>query len=217
MPRRPAPSFSAAPLSAALPPLSEDHPAARRHAIAGSRIVLYRGALSARECRDIVAFAEAQGFAPAGLAVGGDQYRTNEAARNNTRVMVEDRAFAARLWERLAPVADPAARGLNWRLRIYRYAVGQYFRPHVDLRMDLPGGGQTRASLMVYLSDGFVGGETRFFARKPRGSSKKRNNPVTHTVRPERGAALAFDHTLLHEGAAVTEGVKYAIRSDVIY
>lgn len=210
------PSFSQSPLDTALPPLAPDAPPARREDVDGGHIYLLRGALKPRECRAIIAFAEQQGFAPAGLAIGGDQYRTNEKARNNTRVMVEDRAFAEALWERLAPAADPAARGLNWRLRIYRYAPGQYFRPHVDLEMDLPGG-RTRASLMIYLNGGFSGGETRFFGRKPRGSSKKRNNPVTHTVVPEVGAALAFTHTLLHEGAAVTEGTKYAIRSDVIY
>jgi hypothetical protein len=29
--------------------------------------------------------------------------------------------------------------------------------------------------------------------------------------------ALVFDHGLIHEGAAVTDGVKYVLRSDVMY
>ncbi|MFT4979861.1 MAG: hypothetical protein ACI8S6_005773 [Myxococcota bacterium] len=181
MPRPTPTSTIHRPLEVPLPPLAPDAPPARREDIDGGHIYLLRGALHPRGCRAIIAFAERQGFAPAGLAIGGDRYRENE------------------------------------RLRIYRYAEGQYFRPHVDVQMELPGGGQTRASLMVYLNDDFEGGQTRFFARKPRGSSRKRNNPVTHSVVPERGSALVFDHLRLHEGAAVSRGVKYAIRSDLIY
>jgi prolyl 4-hydroxylase len=36
-------------------------------------------------------------------------------------------------------------------------------------------------------------------------------------VTPEAGLALIFDHDLLHEGAAVLEGQKYVLRSDVMY
>jgi hypothetical protein len=36
-------------------------------------------------------------------------------------------------------------------------------------------------------------------------------------VTPETGLGLLFDHYLLHEGAAVTSGRKYVLRSDVIY
>jgi hypothetical protein len=36
-------------------------------------------------------------------------------------------------------------------------------------------------------------------------------------VAPEAGDVLVFDHQLLHEGAEVTRGVKYACRTDVMY
>lgn len=36
-------------------------------------------------------------------------------------------------------------------------------------------------------------------------------------VRAQAGDVLIFDHRLLHEGAAVTSGVKYAVRTDVMY
>ena len=136
----------------ALPALEPLLAAPRREDLDGPRIYRLRGVLTPRECRDIIALAEQIGFQRAGLAVGGDQYRVNDDARNNTRVMLEDPVFAAALWRRVAPVMDPGTVGLNWRLRIYRYAVGEYFHPHVDVRMDLPGGaGQTRASFMLYL------------------------------------------------------------------
>ena len=57
-------------------------------------------------------------------------------------------------------------------------------------------------TLMVYLNDIFEGGETVF-------------NETT--IKPQKGMALIFHHTLVHEGAAVTTGRKYVLRSDVMY
>ena len=63
---------------------------------------------------------------------------------------------------------------------------------------------QSLLTFMVYLNEGFAGGETRFFESGV-------------TVTPRTGLALLFQHFLLHEGASVTAGVKYALRTDVMY
>jgi hypothetical protein len=36
-------------------------------------------------------------------------------------------------------------------------------------------------------------------------------------IEPHAGMALLFQHRLLHEGSEVTSGVKYVVRSDVMY
>ena len=36
-------------------------------------------------------------------------------------------------------------------------------------------------------------------------------------VQGQPGTALVFEHGLIHEGGEVTEGVKYVLRSDVMY
>jgi hypothetical protein len=36
-------------------------------------------------------------------------------------------------------------------------------------------------------------------------------------VRPKQGMALLFLHDLYHEGSEVTQGVKYVLRSDIMY
>lgn len=46
--------------------------------------------------------------------------------------------------------------------------------------------------------------------------------PVSFTeevcfVRPKEGTALVFNHDTLHEGLPVTDGVKYIIRTEVMY
>jgi hypothetical protein len=61
---------------------------------------------------------------------------------------------------------------------------------------------------MVYLNDDFVGGETKFYLD---------DGTPRLDVKPERGMALVFVHRQLHEGAAVVQGRKYVLRTDVMY
>ena len=58
---------------------------------------------------------------------------------------------------------------------------------------------------MVYLNEGFEGGETLFFVE-----------PEV-VIRPQTGAALIFQHPIIHEGSEVTAGVKYVVRTDLMY
>jgi hypothetical protein len=61
---------------------------------------------------------------------------------------------------------------------------------------------------MVYLNADFSGGETKFY---------NEDRELHVTVRPERGMALGFVHSQLHEGAPVVRGRKYVLRTDVMY
>lgn len=57
--------------------------------------------------------------------------------------------------------------------------------------------------------DGHVGGATSFLSR-----DKKRRVDVN----PKAGSVLIFQHRrLFHEGAKVLSGVKYTMRSDILY
>jgi hypothetical protein len=57
---------------------------------------------------------------------------------------------------------------------------------------------------MVYLNDGFEGGGTTFL-------------DLDEVVEPAPGMALLFQHPILHEGPEVTSGIKYVVRSDIMY
>ena len=127
--------------------------------------------------------------------------------RNNERVIVDDFEIAKNLWQRVAEnipqvLQGRQALGLNERFRFYCYDVGQYFAPHVDSYFRRENGEQSLLTFMIYLNDDFEGGETNF------GET---------SIKPERGMALLFDHGLLHEGCAVTQGREYVLRSDVMY
>ena len=55
---------------------------------------------------------------------------------------------------------------------------------------------------MIYLNDDFEGGETSF---------------DTISIKGEKGMMLIFLHSLSHEGKEVTKGIKYVLRTDIMY
>ncbi|RKH10625.1 2OG-Fe(II) oxygenase [Corallococcus sp. CA053C] len=165
--------------------------------------------LSGEECRELIARIEEAGptAAPITTAAG---FVMRPDIRNNTRVMFDDAAMAASLFERIVPHVplrlerEWVACGANERLRCYRYEAGQYFAPHFDGAFVRHRDERSLLTFMVYLNDCPHGGATNFLM-------------LGHSVTPSMGTALLFNHHLFHEGAAVTEGVKYVLRTDLMY
>jgi prolyl 4-hydroxylase len=88
---------------------------------------------------------------------------------------------------------------------MYRYRIGQRFEPHMD-HWYRPSETQiTLLTVLVYLNDNFEGGETRF------------QEQIEQTITPKCGMVSIFQHKIRHEGCPVRRGIKYAMRSDVIY
>ena len=138
---------------------------------------------------------------------GAQGARVDRSIRNNDRVIIDDAALAAELWERVRAHVPPVyglmqARGLNELFRFYRYHPGQRFAWHVDGSFERPNGERSLLTFMIYLNEGYGGGATRFGWDAITGCT---------------GMALVFDHQLRHEGAELVQGVKYVLRSDVMY
>ena len=166
------------------------------------------GVLSADECAQVVARIEALGPTDAPITTGAG-FVMRKDIRNNTRVIFDDAGFAQRLFERVAPhvpvpLCGMTPVGANERFRCYRYEHEQRFAPHYDGAFVRDDRERSLLTFMVYLNEGFGGGETTF-------------HQFGVSVVPKTGTALLFQHFLLHEGCSVTSGVKYALRSDVMY
>lgn len=174
----------------------------------GPLVLTVGDVLSPAECAALVDRIETLGPTAAPITTSrGFEMRTD--IRNNTRVMFDDPAFAATLFARIAPHVPPQLCGMrpvgaNERFRCYRYDVGQRFAPHYDGAFLRDDDERSLLTFMVYLNEGFGGGTTRF-------------HDFDVDVTPKTGMALLFQHLLLHEGCAVASGVKYALRSDVMY
>ncbi|KAL3944271.1 MAG: hypothetical protein SGBAC_001665 [Bacillariaceae sp.] len=138
--------------------------------------------------------------------------------------------------------------GLNRRWRVYRYEPNGHetFAPHIDAGFPPSGISQdgstlvwddsneegdemiSRLTVLMYLNDDFVGGETNFY-----GSRAQHGNDLNKiaSVRPVIGSCLLFpqgvgeeaveyarEHWPLHEGSPVQSGrPKYVIRSDALF
>ncbi|MBU7587533.1 MAG: 2OG-Fe(II) oxygenase [Nostoc sp. TH1S01] len=115
-------------------------------------------------------------------------------------------------WQSTSIIGRWQAVGLNERFRFYRYNPGQRFAIHHDGSYRRPNGEESLLTFMIYLNDGFEGGETRFHFY-----SRFAENLPSIAVVPVTGTALCFVHDLVHEGTAVIQGRKYVLRSDVMY
>ncbi|KOS39626.1 hypothetical protein ACN38_g9545 [Penicillium nordicum] len=114
--------------------------------------------------------------------------------------------------------------GLNPNIRIYRYSAGQFFGQHYDdaNNITFPAlnsrskatPARTTWTLLVYLTS-CTGGETIFYPDPTRAN----RNPEPIAVAPEAGMALLHrhgDNCMIHEGAEVTGGEKWVLRSDLV-
>ena len=97
---------------------------------------------------------------------------------------------------------------------------GDYFAPHSDGSFACDVTGQRSfITVMLYLNTPIDGGETNFLSRRP--EYLKRVDADCDgscvSVHPTTGSALFFDHQMYHEGALLNKGVKYAVRTDVMF
>jgi len=135
--------------------------------------------------------------------------------RDNKRCMIDDAKSADIIWQRVKDTVPKAILGwtpvgLNTRFRFYQYVVGNYFNQHVDGCYAKSRDEQSFITFQIYLNEGMKGGSTTFFDNIFEGGQWE--------CVPKIGKGVFFYHRgWLHEGSAVTEGIKYTIRSDIMY
>lgn len=167
------------------------------------------------------------------------------AKRYHGRIQIRSEDIAASIFRRLLPLLPndldgDAPVGCNSDIRLYRYTSGQSFGKHVDGSIeDYEGRGVTKFTVLIYLTGAkesnvssedptaaantLLGGETIFYSDSTsisKGKSKKTIEKLLVRVRPQAGMLLAHAHgdrCLTHEGAPVTSGIKYVLRTDVVY
>eukprot|EP00461_Guttulinopsis_vulgaris_P001898 UN01899 len=74
-------------------------------------------------------------------------------------------------------------------------------------------------TLLIYLND-TTGGQTRFYdeaAMRGAGTPEEIALVPQYDVQPTTGTCLIFTHPILHHGLPVSGGLKYCVRSDVMY
>eukprot|EP01032_Pedospumella_encystans_P011925 gene11925-13832_t len=201
------------------------------------RIHIISNVLLPEECEYFISWGEERGFEEF------KQAKTREYAhRENGRIQIEDVILAQRIYARVLPLLPTeldrmAPLGCSSNIRLYRYTAGQSFGKHIDEdHFDPQLNGITKYTLLVYLSG--VSTELNVIANAAEESNIQVPPSVTCTggetifykghhdtkellsVVPEAGKMVLHGHgpkCLTHEGSAVTSGVKYVLRTDVVY
>ncbi len=161
---------------------------------------------SKERCEQYINLSEEKGYVDAKINTGMGQ-RVVKSIRNNKRVMYKDINLADEIWTDLQNfVTDDFGifkpLGLNELFRFYRYEPKQEFKRHRDESYVRNENEMSFFTFMIYLNNGFKGGETIF-----------NNNKIT----PTTGMALVFLHSLEHAGNPIIEGTKYVLRTDIMY
>lgn len=186
--------------------------------------------LSFNECEVFVKESEAP---PYGCEEAYGTSHIKVAGLYNT---IEDHDMAATIFERIAPfipehiIPGWTAVGVNESFRILKYLVGEDFPVHVDPDYSRPYGhpqyGEVSfLTLIVYLNGDFCGGHTVFYDDA---GSDKINNDNANTnlckygsecnkIKPATGTAVMFKHDTYHASENIESGVKYALRTDVMF
>lgn len=166
---------------------------------------------SEEECEALVTKAEESGFG-----------KTNfpQKYRGNLRLQNDDPQLAALLFERIRGQLPETIEmdddtwhlmGLNTRFRNSKYYPGTVFEQHTDASFLLSLTEQSFFTVNIYMNEGFEGGHTRFF----------KNNELKGDVTPVTGMALIFrqppGQNYQHDGERVLSGLKYLLRTDVMY
>lgn len=104
--------------------------------------------------------------------------------------------------------------GLNPQFRFCRYTPGQKFAPHYDGDFIIDSSEKSLYTFMIYLNGGFDGGATNFLSDSATAGPRGR---VLASLPPQAGMLLVFEHNIYHEGEELRTGVKYMMRSDLMY
>lgn len=191
------------------------------------------GVLSQAEAEQLLQLAESMGYKEKRSSRSGPPIRTNQ------RLLLEaPPELVDPIAQRLRPYLEsldlsvvgedwtlaPGSTFLNPKWRFNRYRPGEQFFPHFDSGHEFSAQCRTLLSLVIYLNDDFVGGETTFF---PDHQSRDHMFPgetdrAEVRIKPATGAAVVFHHygpwNPRHSGKAIESGrPKHIIRADIVF
>lgn len=169
---------------------------------------IVEGFLTSEECKGFIDFSEKQGYEESLIRTREGEVM-NKEIRDNDRVIWDNPQIAEQIWEMVKDMMpsdidgyEPI--GLNERFRFYRYKDGQQFKPHVDGSFRRSETETSKITLLLYLNEDFVGGNTTLVLEG-------------EEIEPKEGMLFLFEHRIMHCGRPVTEGTKYVLRTDVMY
>lgn len=179
--------------------------------------------LTKEQCNSLVAVSESLGYKEADISFDSGAKMVKEY-RDNYRVLYTNEQLRQEIESTITRYAPPSLSiieeggvvkkveflKLSGNFRFYKYFPGQKFKKHRDANKP-EDGGVARITVLLYLNDLDVkigGGGTNLcdYSLGP-----------NRIIKPCIGRLLLFNHELMHTGEEVLSGVKYILRTDLIY
>jgi len=173
--------------------------------------------LTREECANLIGRSEQQ-------ELGYGKTNFPKKYRGNLRLIAVDKGLAAKAWCRLMKWVPPTvidnhgcrweAVGLNECWRLAKYFPGDVFQSHIDASFQKNSNERSMYTVNIYMNDEFEGGSTRFYK-----SSDEKH--VDFACKPKTGLCVIFRQPpgayYLHDGEKLHNGIKYLLRTDVMY
>lgn len=171
-------------------------------------------------CQELIDLSEQKGYDEADISYNSGA-KMNKEYRDNYRCLYRDEYLRKTLENLAIEIAPKEVTfiqeggillkkeliGLSGNFRFYKYLPGQKFKKHRDSNQ-LEEGGVSLFTVLFYLNDVEEGGDTAVY------------DPSLEDrilVKAETGKLLIFNHTIAHTGEEVKSGIKYILRTDLIY
>jgi Rps23 Pro-64 3,4-dihydroxylase Tpa1-like proline 4-hydroxylase len=169
---------------------------------------------SEKECNDLINVIEKLGFNKASLFTdvdGIEHYHTD--VRNSMRKIIDNRDFAQLLEERIYKYIpktynDLEYHSINYRFRFLKYEKGGFFARHKDNNYKNKDS-ISLITILIYLNEDYEGGYTTFFANV--------HDKEGLSLKPKTGMISLMDQDIGHYVPELTDGIKYVIRTELMY
>lgn len=169
---------------------------------------------SEKECTDLINVIEKLGFNKASLFTdvdGKEHYHTD--VRNSMRKIIDNHDFAQLLEERIYKYIpktynDLEYHSINYRFRFLKYEKGGFFARHKDNNYKNKEC-ISLITILIYLNDDYEGGYTTFFANV--------DDKEGFSLKPKTGMISLMDQEIGHYVPELTDGIKYVIRTEIMY
>lgn len=166
-----------------------------------------------------------------------DEYDISQRANN--RFLGLSKELAKVLWKRtnefLPKTGKPFGFGVDgvWKASFINecFRFSEYIAPNIGFKLHRDASyiknheNRSIYTILLYLNDNYEGGHTNIY-ETPKGrkigmtvaeETNGKQLKIIHNNIPKSGSMLIFNHDTIHEGSKVTKGIKYIIRTDLVF
>ena len=179
----------------------------------GKTLLVINKVFSEMECDNLINISEKKGYEQAGLytnTIKGNVIDTY--VRNSDRCIIDDVTFAKILEKRLDCHIPKIYKGkkfvnVNHRFRFLKYDGSGHFIRHVDGQYS-DKHSQSMITVLIYLNKEYKSGFTTIFPDEYSDG---------FSIIPDIGLVCLMDQTISHEVPELVSGIKYVIRTELMY